>query len=104
MRISDWSSDVCSSDLPAPGTSAYKTEPGIYSDAQVAGWERVTDAVHAAGGRIALQVFHPGRASHAGMHDGPPPGPSTPRPIRSDERRVGKEVASQVRSPGSPEH
>src|SRR3546814_17078167 len=34
---------IAEATLPAPGTSAYKTEPGIYSDAQVAGWKRVTD-------------------------------------------------------------
>src|SRR3546814_939282 len=76
---------IAEATLPAPGTSAYKAEPGIYSDAQVAGWKRVTDAVHAAGGRIALQVFHPGRASHAGMNDGTPPVSSTDRAIRGAE-------------------
>ncbi|WP_223722606.1 alkene reductase [Microbacterium sp. cx-55] len=39
-------------------------QPGIETDAQVAGWKRVTDAVHAAGGRIALQIMHGGRISH----------------------------------------
>ncbi|NGY05212.1 alkene reductase [Solimonas terrae] len=76
---------IAEATLSAPGTSAYKTEPGIYSAAQVAGWKRVTDAVHAAGGRIALQVFHPGRASHAAMNDGIPPVSSTDRAIRGAE-------------------
>jgi N-ethylmaleimide reductase len=38
--------------------------PGIYTDAQVAGWQRVTEAVHHAGGRIFLQLWHMGRISH----------------------------------------
>jgi hypothetical protein len=42
----------------------YAGAPGIYSDSQVAGWRRVTDAVHAKGGRIFLQLWHVGRQSH----------------------------------------
>ncbi len=38
--------------------------PGIYTDEQVAGWRRVTEAVHDAGGRIILQLWHMGRISH----------------------------------------
>ncbi len=38
--------------------------PGIYTDEQVAGWQHVTDAVHKAGGRIFLQLWHMGRISH----------------------------------------
>jgi N-ethylmaleimide reductase len=43
----------------------YADTPGVYSDAQVAGWRAVTDAVHAKGGKIVLQVWHTGRVSHA---------------------------------------
>ena len=46
----------------------YSFTPGIYSDAQVEGWRRVTDAVHTAGGRIVLQLWHVGRMSHASFH------------------------------------
>ncbi len=42
----------------------YARTPGIYSDAQVAGWKMVTNAVHSAGGRIFLQLWHVGRISH----------------------------------------
>lgn len=42
----------------------YPALPGIYTDAQVAGWKRVTDAVHAKGGKIVLQLWHVGRISH----------------------------------------
>ncbi len=45
----------------------YAFTPGIYSDAQVAGWKLVTDAVHAAGGRIVLQLWHVGRISHPSL-------------------------------------
>lgn len=51
----------------------YLGSPGIYSDAQVAGWRRVTDAVHAKGGRIFLQLWHVGRQSHVEMTGGPLP-------------------------------
>ncbi len=44
--------------------------PGVYTDAMEAGWRTVTDAVHAAGGRVFLQLWHMGRASHSDFHDG----------------------------------
>ena len=42
--------------MVAPGTSAFVNEPGIYNDAQIAAWRQVTDAVHAKGGRIFMQL------------------------------------------------
>jgi N-ethylmaleimide reductase len=39
-------------------------EPGIYSEAQINGWKKVTDAVHQKGGKIVLQLWHGGRACH----------------------------------------
>lgn len=39
--------------------------PGIWNDAQVAGWRKVTDAVHAAGGKIYAQLWHTGRVGHS---------------------------------------
>jgi 2,4-dienoyl-CoA reductase-like NADH-dependent reductase (Old Yellow Enzyme family) len=42
----------------------YPDTPGIWSDAQVEGWKKTTEAVHAAGGRIFLQLWHVGRISH----------------------------------------
>lgn len=44
--------------------------PGIYTDAMEAGWRAVTSAVHRAGGRIFLQLWHMGRASHSDFHGG----------------------------------
>jgi N-ethylmaleimide reductase len=55
----------------------YLGAPGIYSDEQVAGWKKVTDAVHAKGGRMFLQLWHVGRQSHVDMTGGVAPvGPS----------------------------
>lgn len=48
----------------SPEGKGYAWTPGIYSRAQVAGWKAVTDAVHAKGGRIVLQMWHVGRISH----------------------------------------
>lgn len=48
----------------------YSFTPGIHSPAQIAGWRLVTDAVHRAGGRIMLQLWHVGRMSHESFHDG----------------------------------
>lgn len=59
----------------------YQDTPGIYSDAQVAGWRRVTAAVHARGGRIFLQMWHTGRVSHRSVqpHGHAPVAPSAIR-------------------------
>ena len=47
-----------------PEGQGYAWSPGIHSDAQIAGWQQVTQAVHNAGGRIFLQLWHVGRISH----------------------------------------
>ena len=62
---------------------AFMGEGGIYSPAHVAGWKRVTDAVHAKGGRIFMQIWHPGRAAHSLLNDGEQPVSSSARPIRN---------------------
>ncbi len=64
--------------------SAFTGEPGIFDDACVAGWKAVTDAVHAKGGRIALQLWHPGRAAHSLLDGGRQPVSSTDRAIQGD--------------------
>jgi len=48
---------------PSPTGKGYWRTPGIHSEAQVAGWRKVTDAVHGAGGRIVMQLMHVGRAA-----------------------------------------
>jgi N-ethylmaleimide reductase len=57
----------------SPQGKGYAYTPGIYSDEQVEGWRKVTDAVHANGGRIAMQLWHVGRISHVDFHNGEPP-------------------------------
>src|SRR5271163_2741591 len=47
--------------------------PGIYTDEQVAGWRKITDAVHAKGARMFLQLWHTGRASHVATTGGATP-------------------------------
>jgi N-ethylmaleimide reductase len=51
----------------APEGKGYIQTPGIYSAEQVAGWKKVTDAVHDAGGRIFAQLWHVGRISHVSL-------------------------------------
>ena len=48
----------------------YPDTPGIWSDEHVAGWKRITDAVHSAGGTMLLQLWHVGRVSHPDYLDG----------------------------------
>jgi N-ethylmaleimide reductase len=54
----------------SPAGMGYPATPGIHSAAQVAGWAKVTDAVHKAGGRIVLQLWHVGRISHRSLQPG----------------------------------
>ncbi len=51
---------------PSPNGLGYSSIPGIYSEAQVAGWKKITDAVHRKGGKIFIQLMHTGRVSHPG--------------------------------------
>ncbi|HBR51122.1 MAG TPA: alkene reductase [Nitrospira sp.] len=63
---------------------AFMGEGGIYSPAHVAGWNRVTDAVHTKGGRIFMQIWHPGRAAHSLLNDGEQPVSSSAKAIRDE--------------------
>lgn len=53
-----------------PEGKGYAWTPGIHSAAQIAGWRQVTDAVHEAGGRIVIQLWHVGRISHTSLQEG----------------------------------
>ena len=58
----------------SPEGKGYPQTPGIYSEEQIAGWKLATDRVHAAGGRIFLQLWHVGRVSHVSHQpEGRPP-------------------------------
>ena len=48
----------------------YVFTPGIYDDAQVQAWKHITDAVHAKGGHMYLQLWHVGRISHPSLQPG----------------------------------
>lgn len=65
----------------SPMAVGYRDTPGIWSPEQVAGWRQVTDAVHADGGRMVLQLWHVGRISHTSLLPvGESPVSSTSRP------------------------
>lgn len=77
-------------------------EPGIYSPAQIEGWRLVTDAVHAARGRIVLQLWHGGRACHSLLNGGRQPVAPSPiaivgEEIRTPEGRKPYELPRQLR-------
>jgi N-ethylmaleimide reductase len=56
---------------PSPNGLGYARIPGLFNDAHVEGWKMVTDAVHAQGGKIVVQLMHTGRVSHqANLPDG----------------------------------
>ena len=76
---------IAEATMAMEGNSAFWHEPGIHSAAQVGGWKHVTDAVHKAGGRIFLQVWHGGRACHPLLNDGAQPVAPSALPIRNDE-------------------
>ncbi|MBI3145958.1 MAG: alkene reductase, partial [Pseudogulbenkiania sp.] len=68
--------------FPSAMGKGYVRTPGIESDAQVAAWKKITDAVHANGGRIFMQVMHCGRISHPSLllNDAQPVAPSAIKP------------------------
>lgn len=76
---------IAEATMAMEGHCAFISEPGIYSEAQVAGWKKVTDAVHAKGGRIFLQIWHGGRACHSLLNDGKQPIGPSPIAITNDE-------------------
>ncbi|GGL06028.1 alkene reductase [Planomonospora parontospora] len=64
---------------PSPAGKGYMDTPGLHTDEQVAGWREVTDAVHAAGGRIFAQLMHAGRIGHPDNTGALPVAPSAVR-------------------------
>jgi N-ethylmaleimide reductase len=77
---------VAEATMAIEGNSAFGgREPGIYSVAQVVAWKKVTDAVHAKGGQIVLQIWHGGRACHSLLNDGLQPVAPSPLRITNDE-------------------
>ncbi|WP_223641314.1 alkene reductase [Corallococcus sp. EGB] len=68
----------------SPQGVGYIRTPGIHSPEQVAGWRKVTDAVHAAGGRIYAQLWHVGRVSHPDFHGGALPVAPSAIPVEQE--------------------
>jgi N-ethylmaleimide reductase len=58
---------------PSHDSRGYIGAPGIYTDAHVRGWRQITEAVHAKGGSIVMQIAHDGRQSHVDLNDGKSP-------------------------------
>ncbi len=75
----------------SPNGIAYAGAPGIFTDAQVKGWRRVTDAVHAKGASIYLQLWHGGRQAHPANMGGELP--IAPSAIRAEEKAVVRDGA-----------
>ena len=76
---------IAEATMAMAGNSAFWREPGIYSTAQVAGWKKVTDAVHEKGGKIFLQIWHGGRACHPLLNGGQQPVAPSALRIENDE-------------------
>ncbi|MGB2925835.1 MAG: alkene reductase [Limnothrix sp.] len=69
----------------SPQANGWNESPGIYTDAMVEGWKLVTKAVHDKGGKIFLQLWHCGRASHSSFHNGDPAIAPSAIKIQSDD-------------------
>lgn len=89
----------------SPRGVGYPNTPGIHDNAQVRAWRQVTEAVHVAGGRIAVQLWHVGRISHSSYHGGALPvsasavrpagqamTPSGPLPFETPQALTGDEI------------
>jgi N-ethylmaleimide reductase len=76
---------IAEATMAMEGHSSFWREPGIHSEAQVEGWRLSTDAVHRAGGRIVLQLWHGGRACHPLLNGGRQPVAPSPIAITGDE-------------------
>lgn len=75
----------------------YQDTPGIYTPEQIAGWRKVTDAVHAKGGRIFVQLWHVGRVSHVDLRGGA--APVAPSAIRAATKTFVNNAFADVSEP-----
>jgi N-ethylmaleimide reductase len=76
---------IAEATMAMEGNSAFWHEPGIHNQAQIDGWRLTTDAVHQAGGRIVLQIWHGGRACHPLLNAGRQPVAPSAIAITGDE-------------------
>ena len=75
----------------------YQDTPGLYTPEQIAAWRMVTDAVHAKGGRIFVQLWHVGRVSHVDLHGGK--APVAPSAIRAEAKTFVNNGFADVSEP-----
>jgi N-ethylmaleimide reductase len=68
----------------SPQGVGYIRTPGMHSQAQVAGWKQITEAVHVAGGKIFAQLWHVGRVSHPDFHNGELPVAPSALPVEGE--------------------
>ncbi|MGF1453755.1 MAG: alkene reductase [Alphaproteobacteria bacterium] len=81
-----------------PQGKGYINTPGIHADAHVAAWRRITDAVHDAGGRIFIQLWHVGRISHTSLQPGGV-APLAPSAIRAESMTFTEDGFTPVSAP-----
>ncbi|BAF87064.1 morphinone reductase [Azorhizobium caulinodans ORS 571] len=82
----------------SPEGQGYQDTPGIHSPEQIAGWKKVTKAVHDAGGRIFLQAWHVGRISHTSLQPGGK-APVAPSAIRANGKTFVNNAFTDVSEP-----
>lgn len=76
----------------------YQDTPGLFTEAQVDGWRKVTEAVHAKGGRIFVQLWHVGRVSHRSLQPGGA-APLAPSAIRAATKTYVNNAFAEVDEP-----
>ena len=82
----------------SPQAQGYQDTPGLYTSEQIDAWRKVTDAVHAKGGKIFVQLWHVGRISHVDLQ---PNGasPVAPSAIRADTKTFVNNTFTEVSEP-----
>ncbi len=76
----------------------YQDTPGIFTEAQIEGWKKVTNEVHAKGGRIFVQLWHVGRVSHSSLQPGGA-APLAPSAIRAATKTYVNNAFTEVDEP-----
>ncbi|CAK4073139.1 unnamed protein product [Aphanomyces euteiches] len=80
----------------APKIIGAAGQSGLFTQEQLAGWKKVTDAVHTNGGKIFVQLWHPGRAAHPDMNDGAASVAPSAIAIEGETHRVDGQKAYSV--------
>ena len=73
QRTSDGGLIISEANQLSLASQGWHGAPGLYTDAQISGWKKIVDTVHAKGGRIFAQLWHPGRFSHVSLTGGATP-------------------------------